>query len=310
MPFRQSRSAGLIAFLILLRIVVGIHFFGEGLSKIQSGTFDCGPFLMQARGPAAPLFHRLLDDPKGHLRLSAVPGDPVRVDPDRHLAFWQEHLALAEREFGLNEEQREAAQEMYRRHASELTGFLNDHRVEIEAWLNDRRVEEAPSKSGYGSIAREQVPSLRDQLGTIAATRRAAAAGWFGQIQAMWDNYEAAINEYGDGARLELFAPWNPPDSPQQWINRILPWFDAVVGVLLVAGLATPLAAFGGMLLLIGVVATQPFWVPGVENTFPQWIELAALGVLAFARAGRTGGLDWFWMRSARRRTREEIESA
>ena len=55
--------------LLILRLVVGMHFFNEGVTKIQSGTFSCAPFLTQAKGPLAPQFQTLLDDYDGRKRL-------------------------------------------------------------------------------------------------------------------------------------------------------------------------------------------------------------------------------------------------
>jgi len=48
---------------------------------------------------------------------------------------------------------------------------------------------------------------------------------------------------------------------------------------------------------LLGVVATQPFWALGAQNTYYQWIEVAALLVLMASSAGRFGGLDYFLVR-------------
>jgi uncharacterized membrane protein YphA (DoxX/SURF4 family) len=58
--------------------------------------------------------------------------------------------------------------------------------------------------------------------------------------------------------------------------------------------LLTRLAAVGGALFLVAVIATQPPWMTGAAPTYYQTIELAGLIVLAATGAGRWAGLDYF----------------
>ena len=86
--------------------------------------------------------------------------------------------------------------------------------------------------------------------------------------------------------------------SPQQkWlrsINMIVTVLSVGVGICLLLGFFTRLAALVGALFLLAVIATQPPWVPDAAPTIMQGIELAALLVLAGTRAGRWLGLDFF----------------
>ena len=50
---------------MLLRIVVGYHFYKEGTAKLKSGTFTSKYFLSAAKGPLAPYFKSMLEDPDG-----------------------------------------------------------------------------------------------------------------------------------------------------------------------------------------------------------------------------------------------------
>ena len=67
------------------------------------------------------------------------------------------------------------------------------------------------------------------------------------------------------------------------------------VGLCLLVGLFTRLAAVVGALFLLSVMATQPPWVPGAETTYfyYQLVEFAAMMLLAAAAAGRVAGLDF-----------------
>jgi len=50
----------------------------------------------------------------------------------------------------------------------------------------------------------------------------------------------------------------------------------------------------GGVFFLASVVASQPFWVPGAQSTYDQWVEIAALLALAALPIGGWSGLDYF----------------
>ena len=93
---------------------------------------------------------------------------------------------------------------------------------------------------------------------------------------------------------LHLHRPFRFEYSPQAIVNRVLPWFDLIVGGLLLVGLFTRLASAAALLFLISVVLSQPFWVEQAADTWLQWIEIAGLAVLFSTCAGRFGGLDFF----------------
>jgi uncharacterized membrane protein YphA (DoxX/SURF4 family) len=65
------------------------------------------------------------------------------------------------------------------------------------------------------------------------------------------------------------------------------------VGVCLLLGFFTRLAAIVGALFLLGVICSQPFWIAESIATINQCIEFAGLLVLAGTGAGRWIGLDY-----------------
>ena len=67
--FSRFQLATTFLALIVLRLAVGFHFFNEGITKIQSGDFTAKYFLSDVKGPLAPYFKRLLDDPDGKVKL-------------------------------------------------------------------------------------------------------------------------------------------------------------------------------------------------------------------------------------------------
>ncbi len=306
---RSSTICTLIA-LVALRVVVGLHFFNEGMTKVQSGSFDASGFLAQARGPAADFFHNLTDDYDGRLRLG-ISQDPVpQIDTRPAIAIWEEWLEMVSNRHEFNPDQREAARQILETGKRELADFYQEHEVEIVAWARgSQRLDGFDRDGPQRRQAAREVESLHDQVGQIARQRRQDAGVWFASIEAIWDNFREGVSDLApDQELMPLPKPWAPANSRLAIINRCLPWFDLGVGLLLILGLATRIAALAGMGLLAGVLATQPFWIPGTENTFYQWIEFSALFVIMAVGAGRLGGLDYFLTRSGRPPAREETE--
>jgi uncharacterized membrane protein YphA (DoxX/SURF4 family) len=75
-------------------------------------------------------------------------------------------------------------------------------------------------------------------------------------------------------------------------IDSVIPWFDAVLGVLLIAGLFTGPAALVGAAFLFSVALSQWPTAPGAIPSWPQVIEGLGLLVLAASGAGRFAGFD------------------
>jgi uncharacterized membrane protein YphA (DoxX/SURF4 family) len=71
-------------------------------------------------------------------------------------------------------------------------------------------------------------------------------------------------------------------------------WSLLTIGACLVIGLLTKFNAIGGACFLASVIASQPFWVAGAQPTYDQWVELAALLVIASLPIGGWSGLDYF----------------
>ena len=286
--------------LLLLRLVIGMHFFNEGVTKLQSGTFSCAPFLNQAKGPLAPQFQKLLDDYDGRKRLCLSPENTI--DTSETFAIWEDFTSSAAAEFQFNEEQQKRADRSLDWAKTWLGDFLASNEAEITAWIDGEQRLVGFARDGQDrSGAALEVASLNDQIGTIKYDRNKAAAPWLAEVESTWDELEARINEIagtGDGSKVfAVSRPYAQEWSKQAVIDRYLPWFDTVVGCLLILGLFTRFAALAGMGLLLGVVATQPFWALGAQNTYYQWIEVTALLVLLASSAGRFGGLDYFLCR-------------
>jgi uncharacterized membrane protein YphA (DoxX/SURF4 family) len=78
------------------------------------------------------------------------------------------------------------------------------------------------------------------------------------------------------------------------YINVIVTIVTIGIGICLLLGLFTRFASIVGALFLLGVILSQPPWLPDTTDTMPQIIEFFALLVLAGTGAGRWAGLDFF----------------
>ena len=196
--------------------------------------------------------------------------------------------------------------------------ILEDAEVEMSSWVQDNQVDLI---AHYGTEDREQgfqrdgnnrasvalyVDSLRGQVGTIKSDRQKKLYGWKKEVGGMWDAYEGQINslvvdEQEDAGLITAPRQFDQPYSQLKIINKVIPWFDTIVGVLLILGLFTRLASGAAAIFLVSVVLTQPFWIPGTPPTYFYWIELMALFVIFATCAGRMGGLDFFLANASRK---------
>ncbi len=198
--------------------------------------------------------------------------------------------------------------------------FLADASAGLKQWIADNQAEIV---AHYGTQSREEgferdgenkadaalyVDSLRYQVDTITSDRKKKLYGWYASIGNMWDAFEGQMNSLATEDQVKnarLTAPltadrqFDQPFSALKMVNRIIPWFDTIVGVLLILGLFTRLASGAAALFLVSVILTQPPWIPGTAPTYFYAIELAALLVLFATCAGRIGGLDFFLAASA-----------
>ena len=338
---------------MLLRVVVGFHFFKEGTDKIRAGDFSAAPFLKQATGPWAPYFHGMIDDQDGALLLCLkddADSNKPEFDPKLTLAIWNDFLneafwyykfgdekldeTLTQRRIKFAQDiklardskdnsvntreleqqrledevsvlqlrqQQKLGEEILQTHSDELLGWLAANEDQLRAHFGTPdRVKGFDRDGDSQEKVALYVDSLRDQVTSVKSDRQKELYGWSGEVKAIWDSYESAINglavdEQASKTPLTIHRPFAQSNSKLNWINRIIPWFDTIVGVLLIIGLFTRFASAAGAIFLLSVIATQPPWIPGAQPTYFYAIELAALIVIFATLAGRMGGLDFFF---------------
>jgi len=178
------------------------------------------------------------------------------------------------------------AEEILNSASKELTDWISDNRVEIVAHYGTEDREEGFDRDGENKAdAALYVDSLRYQVDTITSDRKKKLYGWYAAIGNMWDAYEGQINALatedqikaaGSAAPIVAARQFDQPFSALKVINLIIPWFDTIVGVLLILGLFTRLASGAAALFLVSVILTQPPWIPGTAVRHLCWQDWRA----------------------------------
>ena len=192
-----------------------------------------------------------------------------------------------------------------------LEDILEEHQVQLADWVAANEIElvsHFSTSDRLGGFQRDgqnrqlaaiYVDSLRDQVDSIRSDRYKKLVGWTSEVTGIWDSYENQVNglavyKQAEKAPLRIHRPFDQQYSFSKWVDAVIPWFDTIIGGLLILGLFSRLASLAAASFLFSVVMTQPPWIPGTTPTYFYVIELVALLVIATTSAGRFGGLDYF----------------
>jgi len=290
-----------LAALAFLRIVIGLHFFLEGSSHLRDPNWSSVGFRKAAVGPLAGTYRSLLPETGDW---SGTLGAADRRPADEAIAAWEVSVGAAwqERLAG-----RLAITPLAGEDLATAKAALDAARKELAAWLKgikadvvDYRLEvmrlaetEARPQAREVPFERERVAKKRRELSGKAGAWMADAAAIGRRLEAAWD---AAVSPEARGR----IAAATPP-SPLWKADRFVSWALVTIGGCLVLGLFTKFNALGATLFLATVVASQPFWVPGAQSTYEQWVEMAALLTIAALPTGGWSGLDYFlqpWLKA------------
>jgi uncharacterized membrane protein YphA (DoxX/SURF4 family) len=272
------------AAIVLLRVGIGVHFLAEGWTKLESPRPFSAGFFGNAKGPLAPAYKNLVWDADGLARL----------DQDTTLAEWDDFRNRVVNHYQFDEKQQKVAADTLKRYEGRLKQFLaskSDAIDEYYLWL-DRRDDNADRPE-------RQLASLQTHDARIASETRKLYAELIPPIDRLWKDLETDLNAIADDeqwnrhGRLAIGKPGRSLVDSES-MDRIVPWFDAAVGVCLILGLFTRPAAILGALFLAFVCAAQWPLAPGAAPIYNQMVEMLALLALAAIGAGRFVGLDYF----------------
>ncbi|MFM9196946.1 MAG: hypothetical protein ACKOWG_14625 [Planctomycetia bacterium] len=283
-----------VAALAFLRIVVGMHFFLEGLSHLRDPEWSSAGFRKAAVGPLADFYRGSLPETGSWSKtLGKADGRPAAEVAAEWkasvVADWKKQLADREKILPLDAAGRASAQERLTAASAELDDLvaglgddLSAYRLEIERLATMER-----------SRAAAQIPFARERVAKKRRELAGQAAGWMKDADAIGTKLVAEWDEPRSPAeRLRLAA--SAGQTPLWKADRFVSWSLVTIGACLVLGVLVKFNAMGGVCFLASVIASQPFWVPGAQATYNQWVEVAALLALASLPTGGWSGLDFF----------------
>lgn len=291
-PMRPTLLA--VAALAFLRIVIGLHFFLEGSSHLRDPQWSSTPFRKAAVGPFADWYRASLPETG---RWSATLGAPGGADAaaaarawkESVMAEWRSLLGQRRRVVPLDATRAADAEKLLEQAGAELDGYLASigddlaaYRLEVERFADMRR-----------SPASRQVPFARERVAKKQKELAGQAAGWMKEAAAIGTKLVAGWDGQLSPAERTKAAEAAAPTALWK-ADRFVSWSLVTIGACLVLGVLVAFNAMGGACFLASVVASQPFWVPGAQATYDQWVELAALLAIAALPTGGWSGLDYF----------------
>lgn len=301
---------------MLLRITIGWHFLYEGVWKIANReTFSAEPFLTQAKGPFAPLFYAMIPDIDGKVRLrveQTKDGQTVITSPAYAVA-WEKACQDYIRYYRMDDAQRAKAEATRDRFIRALNNYLAQKRDDILAYFNslERFEKEEKASRNWGAyFQRERLWERQHKL-------RAEVSVWLSDLDNMgraylrelWNLLNADQKAKGmlkvplcETQRLPVRLPFVATRT--ELLNTVVTYSLTAIGLCLMVGAFTRLAALGGAAFLAFVVMTQWPWPTVVPKT-PEivghalfvdknFVEMMALLALAALPVGRWAGLDYF----------------
>ena len=308
-----------------MRVAIGWHFLYEGTQKILSTPegkasilgkllpapegppFSSEGYLRASTGPLAPRFRALVPDVDSVEKLKL---ENIKAELSSEMARVVDH-------YGFDAPQQEEAKQAYDKIVGDATDWFKstenvekikkylDELKEIEDVENnpgamsyeraeayaDRKVAEADRKA-LVKVVDSWTESLRDALTAIARKPVKAAEP------------TPAAEPKKEPTLFDLKGPYvpTPPMTPLRQIDLLTMWGLSAVGLCLMLGLFTPLAALGGAVYLLGFYLSMPPW-PGLPEGITEGhyryvnknlIEMLACLVLASTPNGLWIGLDAF----------------
>ena len=302
--------------LVALRLGLGCHFLYEGVWKIRHrDEFSAEPFLTQAKGPIAGLFYAMVPDIDGRQRL--------QVETDAHGKKSVNSGAITARWNGIRQEfvdyyrptgsADDAAQAAYERLQRLAERTQNEFREKLDAYLK-ANVDDIAAYLGAldrfenDKERRQQAPFQKQRRWERMMELRGEADKWIKDLEAQELAFKNSLYGLLDPQQKEQGRPpasWNPFRwNRMEQINFAVTYGLTAIGLCLMLGFCTPLAALGGAAFMCFVVMTQPAF-PGIYPPDPpvvghallvnkDFVEMLALLAVAATAAGRWGGLDFF----------------
>ena len=282
--------------LIALRVVIGLHFFLEGSSHLRDPQWSSTGFRRAAVGPLGDFFREPLPEPGDFTGTVAMLDDrsteeAIAAWEASVVADWEQRLAARQAVVAADDAAAatEAAATALEATRAELTAYLEEVTPDIEDYRGELARLAALRRSGGA----EEIPYVIDRIGDKRRELAGLAAGWKADADAFG---ERVVGRFADAlSPASRAAVASVVDRSDLWkADQFVSWSLVTIGGCLLVGFLTKFNAMGGVVFLGSVVASQPFWIPGAQATYDQWVEIAGLLVIASMPCGGWMGLDYF----------------
>jgi uncharacterized membrane protein YphA (DoxX/SURF4 family) len=289
-------------FLVLLRIAIGWHFLNEGLEKYESTRSGKQPFsaevyLRNSVGPLAPAFRGMLPDADGRALL----------DLATLKSGWSETVDQIGGHYQFDEDQKSKARAVLEQSNSWADVWFNayDNREARQKYLNElTNVERIERNSDALSYERERAWETRR---TLEGDGKKLTAPLLAKGQELTDAVVALRTEQQQASAGSYSAPLSSLDVA----NWLTTYGLCAIGVCLILGFLTPLAALCAAAFLALIYLSIPPWPglpPNPRTEGHYWIvsknliELIACLLIAVTASGHWFGLDALFFGARRRR--------
>jgi len=219
------------------------------------------------------------------------------LDPPRLKATWSAEVDRIANHYGFDTGQREKAAEELRQSQEFADIWFSDKEMseKKEKYFHGLRAVEATEKNPESlSYERERAAAKRKDLDT---ERKALIA----DLQGKGDTLRANVIKLATAEQREAAGPYVPPWTELDKINALTRYGLVAMGVCLILGLLTPLAALAGAVFLGQIYLSMPPWPglplnPMAEGHYlivnKNLIEMLACLALVFIPTGSWIGFD------------------
>jgi uncharacterized membrane protein YphA (DoxX/SURF4 family) len=220
-----------------------------------------------------------------------------KLDPEKLRAIWTADVERIADHYGFDQDQREKSK-----------AELQDAEDDAVVWFNDKENEENRAKYWHElnaviaiernpkalSFERERAAARRKDLD---ADRRKLTDG----IDTIGDALHDAVTKLATPEQREAAGAYKPPMTTLDWVNLSTTYGLIAIGLCLMAGFLTPLAALGGAVFLAQIYLSMPPWPwlpanPRAEGHYlfvdKNLVEMLACLALVFIPTGRWIGFD------------------
>lgn len=265
----------------------------------ESERFSSRPYLQASAGPLRPLFRALLPDMDGLERLTPIPAQQ-RID-ERYRQIL-DHFASAGKPFTAAQEKKlDAARNAIK---ASVAAMLADpaFRTRLDDYRTMRNRAGVQASDLHVPFTRERLDADRKKLDLISGELLDFVNEPLLEMAVQAETI-ATVDQLGAG-------PIPRPRDAGEWVDTFIKWGLTAIGVCLLLGLLTPVAALAAAVqLAIFYLASPPF--PGLPAASMgghylyvdrNLIEMIAALAVATAATGRWAGLDRYLYRLIERK--------